>query len=136
MKNLTMARQLRIQPDQYTSRDQKPSQPAGQRSALAPLQERRLSGSSQCSRLRSDDYFRQVLESLPANRSLGREFSRKEFLKPFFNILEALVFVWCATNRMRILVNIDLHSNELPVSGPVSKRSDCTVRNFKHFHNC
>jgi hypothetical protein len=75
-----MARQLRIQPDQYTS-DQKHSQTAGQRSALAPsqssLHERWLSGSSQCSPLRSDDYFRQVLDSLPANRSLGREFRRK-----------------------------------------------------------
>ncbi len=83
-----MARQLRIQPDQFTSRDQKPSQSAGQ----SLLQERRLSGSSQCSPLRSDDYFRQVLESLPANRSLGREFVRKEFLKTFLKIAEAFVF--------------------------------------------
>jgi hypothetical protein len=88
MKKLTMVRQLRIQPDQYTLRDQKPSQQAVQRSGLLPsqssLQERRLSGNSQCSALRSDDYFRQVLESLPANRSLGREFSRQDIIKTFF----------------------------------------------------
>ncbi len=88
MKKLTIARQLRIQPDQHTSRDQKPSQTAGQ----SLLQKRRLSGSSQCSAQRSDDYFRQVLESLPANRSLGREFIRQEILKTFFKNTWGLCF--------------------------------------------